>query len=501
MYFFPKISRNFFLCSSIAMVAVIVLLATAGCRDRSAIPDPVDSFTPSGEEHVRELGIYTGKDRVGDLRLGRTNGDWQGAGPVVQLSEKIHLRLSFRGDRFSITSSQTSWVGEGMDLISSVGNMDFGAGSWETRVLKVKDGVYEREQVTAGSRNRDRVTVPEGILISDVLPMYFKNLQIEKYAKLKLNVFNMTLGQEFPLTLEYRGATENGRLFAVTYWGMEERIWIDATGMVVREDMVLGVNARTPEGKEQVGHLALETILSQTAVPGMRIPEDLGERDEAVVVLEGSFRPPPEGRWKRVSVSDERAAVTLIKPSIPSPGQRLPDMDQMPEDVFGLDLDSPRIRELSMKIAGSLDDPWEKALAIGRWVNSELGKSMRECFSALQVLETGEGECQSHSLLTVSLCRAAGLPARFAYGVVYLPDREAFGFHTWVQVHVGDWIPMDPTLGNFPAGVDHLTLAVGGYQDQFRLFPFIMGKGGWRISMGEADTETRRHGDAEKARN
>jgi hypothetical protein len=472
------------------MVAVIVLLAVAGCRDRSAIQDPAGNFTLSGEEHVRELGIYTGKDRVGDLRLGRTNGDWQGAGPVVQLSEKIHLRLSFRGDRFSITSSQTSWVGDGMDLIASVGNMDFGAGSWETRVLKVKDGVYEREQVTAGSRNRDRVTVPEGILISDVLPVYFENLQVEKHAKLKLSVFNMTLGQEFPLTLEYRGATENGRLFAVTYWGMEERIWIDEAGMVVREDMVLGVNARAPEEKEQVGHLALETILSQTAVPGVRIPEDLGGRDEAIVVLEGSFRPPPEGRWQRVSLSDERAAVTLIRPSIPSPDQRLPNMDLMPEDVFGLDLDSPRIRELSMKITGSLDDPWEKALAIGRWVNSELGKSMRECFSALQVLETGEGECQSHSLLTVSLCRAAGLPARFAYGVVYLPDREAFGFHTWVQVHVGDWIPMDPTLGNFPAGVDHLTLAVGGYQDQFRLFPFIMGKGGWRIRMQHAARST-----------
>ena len=490
MNLFPKISRNFSLCSSIAMVAVIVLLAIGGCRDRSAIPDPVDRFTPADEEHVRELGIYTGKDRVGDLRLGRTNGDWQGAGPVVQLSEKIHLRLSFRGDRFSITSSQTSWVGEDMDLMASVGSMDFGAGSWETRVLKVKDGVYEREQVTAGSRNRDHISVPDGILISDALPLYLENIQIEKGAKVKFGVFNMTLGQEFPLTLEYRGATESGRLYAVTYWGMEERIWIDAAGMVVREDMVLGVNARTPEGKEQIGHLPLETILSQTAVPGVRIPEDLGERDEAVVVIQGSFRPPPEGRWQRVSVTDDRAAVTLIKPSIPSPDQRLPNMDLMPEDVFGLDLDSPRIRELSREITGSLEDPWEKALVIGRWVNSELGKSMREGFSALQVLQAGEGECQSHSLLTVSLFRAAGLPARFAYGVVYLPDREAFGFHTWVQVHVGDWIPMDPTLGNFPAGVDHLTLAVGGYQDQFRLFPFIMGKGGWRIKMQDAERST-----------
>ena len=170
-------------------------------------------------------------------------------------------------------------------------------------------------------------------------------------------------------------------------------------------------------------------------------------------------------------------------------------MGLMPSDTFALNLDSPRIRDLAREITGSLEDPWQKAEAIGKWVNRELGKSMRECFSALQVLETGEGECQSHSLLTVSLCRAAGLPARFAYGVVYLPEREAFGFHTWVQVHVGDWIPMDPTLGNIPAGVDHLTLAVGGYQDQFRLFPFIMGQGGWRIKMQDAGRSTQDTGE------
>ena len=485
MNIFPEITRSFSRCFSRVLVVVVVLLAVAGCRDRSAIGDFADRFTPSDEEKVRELGIYTGKDRVGDLRLSRMNGDWQGAGPVVKLSETIHLRLSFRGDQFSISSSQTSYVSEDMDLIAGVGAMDFGAGSWETRVLKVDDGVYEREQVTAGSRNRDRVRVPEGVLVSDVLPLYFENLEVEKYAKLKLEVFNMTLGQEFPLTIEYRGASENGRLYAVTYWGMEERIWIDAAGMVIREDLLLGVNARIPEGKEQIGHLPLETILSQTAVPAVKIPADLGERDEAVIVLQGSFRPPPEGRWQRVSVAGDRATVTLIKPAIPSPDYRQPDMDLMPNDVFGLDLDSPRIKELARKITGSLEDPWEKALAIGRWVNSEIGKSMIESFSALQVLQTGEGECQSHSLLTVSLFRAAGLPARFAYGVVYLPDREVFGFHTWVQVYVGDWIPMDPTLGNFPAGVDHLTLAVGGYQDQFRLFPYIMGKGGWRIRMAE----------------
>jgi transglutaminase-like putative cysteine protease len=495
MNIFPKIPKSLFFTTRGVLVVVMILITAAGCRDRPVIGDLGDRFLPAGEEQVRELGIYAGGDRVGDLRLGRLNGNWKGAGPVVQLSERIRLRLSFRGDRFAVSSMQTSYVDKDLDLMASVGVMDFGAGTWETRVLKVEEGIYEREQVTAGSRNRGRVSVPEGILVSDALPLYLEKARVEKHSKLKLGVFNMTLGQEFPLTLEYRGVTEYGRLYAVNYWGMEERIWIDDAGMVVREDMALGVNARAPEGQEQIGHLPLETILSQTAVPGVQIPRDLGKRDEAVVVLQGSFRPPPEGRWQRVNANDDETAVTLIKPKIPPPDQRRPDMDLMPDDVFGLDLDSPRIQDLSMKITGYLEDPWEKALAIGQWVNSELGKSMRECFSALQVLRAGEGECQSHSLLMVSLCRAAGLPARFAYGVVYLPDRDAFGFHTWVQVHVGQWIPMDPTLGAFPAGVDHLTLAVGGYQDQFRMCPFIMGTGGWRIKMQDAARSTQNAGE------
>ena len=42
------------------------------------------------------------------------------------------------------------------------------------------------------------------------------------------------------------------------------------------------------------------------------------------------------------------------------------------------------------------------------------------------------------------------------------------------------WVP-------FPAGVDHLTLVQGGYKDQFSMFPYIMGDGGWSIEYVESD--------------
>ncbi|UCG39443.1 MAG: transglutaminase domain-containing protein [bacterium] len=459
------------------------LLAFTACVTPTGPADPEKVFTPSGVQVSRELGVYAGERRVGDMHFTVREGSWEGREQVVELAESVLLRLSFRGDTFTVRSNQTAWVQDGTRLLASSGTMDFGAGVWETKAVLVGEGEYQRTQGTKGSVTRDRISVPVGVMPSEVIPLYLHRWAGPTGERRDLKVFNMVLGQELPLTVAFAGREDDGRLFRVSYWGMEEKIWLDDEGMVAREEMAIGVQARPPGAGDAEGALALESVLTQTAVPASGIPEDLGRRGKAVLVLEGSFREPPQGRWQEVRMEGDRAVVSLTRPLPPPEGRRAADGKMMPADALGLDLDSPRIRELARQITGDLSDPWEKAAAVGRWVHERLGKSMRECFSALQVLEAGEGECQSHSLLAVSLSRAAGVPARFAYGVVYMPERDAFLFHTWVEVHVGEWVPMDPTLGNFPAGVDHLTLAVGGYRDQFRLFPYIMGRGGWRVTM------------------
>jgi hypothetical protein len=440
----------------------------------------------SDKRITRELGIYSGDQRVGDLSFNLRKGTWDGEEEAVELTETVRLRISFRGERFSIRSDQTAWVNDDLRLLASSGVIDFGAGRWETRTVHIGGERYVRTQSTSGGQARDTLTVPAGVLVSDVLPLYLHRDPGEEGRRRELTVFNMNLGQEVPFTSTYGGTTRDGRLFTVTYWGMEEKIWLDAGGIVTREEMALGVQARLPVAGESGGHLALETILTRTAVPSAGIPADIGKLKEVLLALEGSFRTPHHGRWQDVEREEERALVRLSRPELPLPVERKLVSAMMPQDDFALDLDSTKIRNLAMEITGRVSDPWEKALAVGLWVNARLGKSMKECFSALQVLEVGEGECQSHSLLTVALCRAAGVPARFAYGVVYMPAQGSFLFHTWVEVHVGEWIPIDPTLGDFPAGVDHLTLVVGGYRDQFRLFPFIMNGRGWRISLVDA---------------
>jgi hypothetical protein len=468
-------------------LTVLMSLLCQGCHLTAPAPvDPESRFSFTGVETRRELGIYSASDRVGEMRMIVRNGMWEGKTAATEMTQNVHLRISFRGDRFSLRSEQTAWIDDDLNLLGSREKMDFGAGKWETRAVMRGEDRYELSRSTFRGEKREIVTVPKGVLSSEVLPLYLHRYPGEEGERVKVTVFNMGLGQEIPVSYTNGGTTGEGRLFSVRYWGMEERIWLDDEGMVVREEMALGVQARVKQEVENQGYLALEKVLTRTSVPAVGIPEDLGRRGEASLVLEGSFRTPPSGPWQKVKMDVNRAQVRLFRPTIPSPDRRGSDTGVTSPDDFALDLDSPGIRDLAHKITVDLTDPWEKALAVGQWVNRNLGKSLKEGFSALQVLMTGEGECQSHSLLTVALSRAAGVPARFAYGVVYMPDSDAFFFHTWVEVHAGEWIPIDPTLGDFPAGVDHLILAVGGYRDQFRIFPFIMSEGGWRISMAEA---------------
>ena len=78
-----------------------------------------------------------------------------------------------------------------------------------------------------------------------------------------------------------------------------------------------------------------------------------------------------------------------------------------------------------------------------------------------EVLAGGEGVCQDFSHLLISLCRHAGLPARYVSG--YLGDvAEATASHAWAEAFVPPygWIGVDPTAGARCTG-RHIKVAVG----------------------------------------
>ena len=91
--------------------------------------------------------------------------------------------------------------------------------------------------------------------------------------------------------------------------------------------------------------------------------------------------------------------------------------------------------------------------------------------SALDVLASGQGDCNEHAVLLAALCRAAGIPARVAAGLVYLRGR--FYYHAWNELYLNEWIAVDATLGQFPADVTHVKFVEGDMEEQVRVLNLI----------------------------
>jgi transglutaminase-like putative cysteine protease len=135
-----------------------------------------------------------------------------------------------------------------------------------------------------------------------------------------------------------------------------------------------------------------------------------------------------------------------------------------------IESDAPEIVAEAQKATQGAKGPRAQAERLVRHVHSILEKKPTVSLpSAREVLRTRIGDCNEHTALYVAMARSLGLPARVAVGLVYL--RGAFYYHAWPEVYIaeggrGMWLPVDPTLNEYPANAMHLRLARGGLDKQ-----------------------------------
>ncbi len=117
------------------------------------------------------------------------------------------------------------------------------------------------------------------------------------------------------------------------------------------------------------------------------------------------------------------------------------------------------IIKLARSVAGDAKDSREKALRVVRWVNKNIKKSLKDRASALEVLKTREGECESHSMLTAAMLRSLNIPTKIVGGITYSSEQKSFLYHAWNEVFIdGTFVPVDATFGEFPANPAHIKL-------------------------------------------
>ena len=130
--------------------------------------------------------------------------------------------------------------------------------------------------------------------------------------------------------------------------------------------------------------------------------------------------------------------------------------------------DDELIVEAARKAAGNSGDAAKVVRKLAAWVNKRVSsKNLSVGYaSASEVIRSREGDCTEHSVLLAAMCRAVGVPARTAYGMVYVrrlgTRRNLFGGHQWTQVYVGGkWIDIDATLQPPYYSIGRITLGTG----------------------------------------
>jgi hypothetical protein len=104
--------------------------------------------------------------------------------------------------------------------------------------------------------------------------------------------------------------------------------------------------------------------------------------------------------------------------------------------------DDPEIQKVAKGIVGPENNSWKAAKKIAEWVKEEMTPNYDVGFaSAREILKNREGDCSEHTVLTVALCRAVGIPARAAVGI--MSAYGIFAYHMWPEVYVGRWIGID----------------------------------------------------------
>ncbi len=135
-----------------------------------------------------------------------------------------------------------------------------------------------------------------------------------------------------------------------------------------------------------------------------------------------------------------------------------------------LQSDHEQIVALARQAVGDTSDAAEAARRIESFVARYIdNKSLSVGYaSAVEVLESRQGDCSEFAVLTAALCRAVGIPSQVAVGVAYVEEfggMQGFGGHAWTQAHIGGkWIGLDAAFksggrGGYDPG--HITLAVG----------------------------------------
>ena len=427
-------------------------------------------------------------------------------GDGFDLEEDGRLQMALLGATTAATIRTSAHVDRNFALRAFEFSLDPGTGPIEvngtiaTTADPKRVGLHSEKvalhltvKTVSGTRTEDRV-LDEPPALSLNLSRRLANGGLVAGARHRWTVFDPATLRNAPVVVDV-GKRElvgdSGRpvpAFRVEmeFSGLRTTSWVTDTGDVVREESPLGL-ITVRETSERARAMAVpdapqrDMYDAAAVVPAGREridePRDvrrLRVRLDGVNLSSADL----DGVSQTAARSPTGAIVEIVDPRTLSARDADPTARSYVAPEPFIESDDPAIVAEARQAIRDVTGRRAQAERLTRFVNGLLEKKPTVSIpSAREVLRTRVGDCNEHTALFVAMARAVGIPARIAVGLVFV--RGAFYYHAWPEVYIeerggrGLWLPVDPTLNQFPADATHLRLAHGGLDKQTAILPLI----------------------------
>ena len=263
----------------------------------------------------------------------------------------------------------------------------------------------------------------------------------------------------------------------LSFRGIDVNIWLDDEGSVLKEESPMGlVLAREEKNVAQGGGSGGAFDIIRAVAVRSNIP--IGD-PRRVSSLKVKLKRIP---LMKFAMNDGRQRLTgntlhVVREEWPnSPSLSLPpngkEVRKFLKPTALIQSDHPLIREKAEEVVGDRRGTVEAIRVMNEWVYRYIEKKPTLSLpSALEVLESGVGDCNEHALLLVALLRSMGIPSRPCVGVLYFGD--GFYYHAWAEAWMGRWVSVDPTLNQLPTDATHIKFIHGDIENWVDLVKII----------------------------
>lgn len=421
------------------------------------------------------FSIYQEKNKIGHMHM-----KTEKIGDEYRFVQEVKMKAEQNGKIMDIKNELRCLSDSQFRIIS----FDFKSNSGETLFQsrgEYKDGMMVMFMEKDGEHralNKEMSVRPYfPLTIKSALPglglKQGKKVRFPVLDFLNLNVIYGTAELKELIPLKLGGDVISISHVILDYSGNKDSFWISEAGYILREELAAGIVmlyepqelATSPsEPGNFFDYIMVPTIPSNqiidmpSKVKRMKVRisgTDLAE----FPMLDGDYQNMDGDIVEITSLEEEEVKKNSYK--IPYIGK---DLEPYLEPTPWVQSREPIIEEFVKAVRGSMTDAAKVSGAfIGRvyaWIAKQPSTRIPTALDA-RIFRTGE--CLEHTVLFTAMARASGIPTRMAAGLA--PIRGIFYFHTWPEIWIGQWVPVDPTRGEWPARAARIRFIIGDMKD------------------------------------